>query len=195
MDSDSGRVWVVAGGHVVTILSMGTRIQEHGQCQQRSVKVNKDSWRRSGRSCYDWQADLSGRCWVRLDCNGGFKGWCTTLNRWPFCVMSALPWFVWWIMWVTFCGGKLSKFFSSARGISDILSWIFASKGKSPNFFQRNFFNHNYGNNSLNGFNYCTNLVKPIPYLSVLVAPHIKRQTMLKGITAALPATTSYHPL
>jgi len=68
--TDGGRVWVVAGGHVVTILSIGTRIRENGRCQRRSVAVNKDSWRRSGRSCYDWHADLSGRCWVRLDRNG-----------------------------------------------------------------------------------------------------------------------------
>ena len=99
--TDGGRVWVVAGGHVVTILSMGTRIRENGRCQRRSVAVNKDSWRRSGRSCYELQADLSGRCSVRLDCNGGFKGWCTTLNRWPFCVMSASSWVIyvkgfWW---------------------------------------------------------------------------------------------------
>ena len=80
VDSDGGRVWVVTVGHVVTILSMGTRIRENGRCQRRSVAVKKDSWRRSGRSCYEWQADLSGRCWVRLDCNGGFKGWSTTLN-------------------------------------------------------------------------------------------------------------------
>ena len=85
--TDGGRVWVVAGGHVVTILSMGTRIRENGRCQRRSVAVNKDSWRRSGRSCYEWQADLLGRCWVRLHCNGGFKGWCTTLihGRFVWC--------------------------------------------------------------------------------------------------------------
>ena len=87
--TDGGRVWLVAGGHVVTILSMGTRIRENGRCQRRSVAVNEDSWQQSGRSCYDWHADLLGRCWVRLDCNGGFKGWSTTLNPWPFCVMSA----------------------------------------------------------------------------------------------------------
>ena len=82
--TDGGRVWLVAGGHVVTILSMGTRVRENGRCQRRSVAVNEDSWQRSGRSCYDWHADLLGRCWVRLDCNGGFKGWSTTLNPWPF---------------------------------------------------------------------------------------------------------------
>ena len=30
--TDGGRVWLVAGGHVVTILSMGTRIRENGRC-------------------------------------------------------------------------------------------------------------------------------------------------------------------
>ena len=110
--TDGWRVWLVAWGHVVTILSMGTRVRENGRCQRRSVAVNKDLWRRSGRSCYEWQADLSGRCWVRLDCNGGFKGWCTTLNQWPFCViMSAPPWFVWWFTQRAFGDGKLSKLF------------------------------------------------------------------------------------
>ena len=37
--------------------------------------------------------DLLSRCWVRLDCNNGFKGWCTTLDPSPFVVVSALPWF------------------------------------------------------------------------------------------------------
>ena len=111
--TDGGRVWLVAGGHVVTILSMGTRVRENGRCQRRSVAVNEDSWQRSGRSCYDWHADLLGRCWVRLDCNGGFKGWCTTLKRWPFRVMSAPTWFVRWFTQRAFGGGKLSKLFLS----------------------------------------------------------------------------------
>ncbi len=136
--TDGGRVWVVAGGHVVTILSMGTRIRENGRCQRRSVAVNKDSWRRSGRSCYEWQADLSGRCWVRLDCNGGFKGWCTTLKRWPFCVMSAPPWFVRWFTRRAFGGGKLSKlFFFCAWNIKYILRLILLRKVNRRIFGQR----------------------------------------------------------
>ena len=177
--TDGGRVWVVPGGHVVTILSIGTRIQENGQCQRRSVAVNKDLWRRSGRSCYDWQAK-SGRCWVRLNCNGSFKGWCTTLNRWPFCVMSAPSWFV--LLVAVNC----QNCFSSARGTPDILSWIFAPKGKSPNFWPTNLFNHNFGKQSLNGMYYCSNLVKPIHKSPHVYYANILNKLALKGIRTAL---------
>ena len=158
------------------------------------MAVNKDSWRRSGRSCYQWQADLLGRCWVRLHCNGGFKGWCTTLNPWPFCVMSAPSWFVRWFTRRAFGGVKLSKLFFSYVYLYDIFSSIITPKGKSPNFWTTNFFNHNFGNNSHDGINYCTNLAYPITLSSILVVLQIINQMILKGIRTALQTTTSFRP-
>ena len=127
--------------------------------------------------------------------NGGFKGWITTQSMAVLCDVGSVHGLCGDLREGLLAAVNCQNCFSSARGISDILSWIFALKDKSPNFFQRNFFNHNFGNNSLNGINYCTNLAEPIPYSSVLVAPHIISQIMLKGITAALPTTTWFRPL
>ena len=155
-------------------------------CLSRWPVVKDESWQRSGRSCYDWLADLLGRCWVRLHCNGGFKGWCTTLNPWPFCVMSAASWFVRWFTRRAFGGVKLSKLFLSYVYLYDIFSSIITPKGKSPNFWPTNFFNHNFGNQSLNGMYYCSNLVEPIHKPSRVYYANILNKLALKGIWTAL---------
>ena len=155
------------------------------RCPSRWPVVKDESWWRSDKSCYDWHADLSGRCWVRLDRNGGFKGWWTTLNRWLFCVMSAPSCFVRWFTWRAFGGGKLSKLFLAYVYFHDIFSSIITPKGKSPNFWPTNFFNHNFGNQSLKGMYYCSNLVKPIHKPSRVYYANILNKLALKGIRTA----------
>jgi hypothetical protein len=76
--------------------------------------------------------------------------------------------------------------FSSARGTSDILSWIFGPKGKSPNFWPTNFFNHNFGKQSLNGMYYCSNLVEPIHKPLRVYYTNILNKLALKEIRTAL---------
>jgi hypothetical protein len=76
-----------------------------------------------------------------------------------------------------------------------LAGWIITPKGELPNFRPTKLFLHKFGIQSRNGMYYCSNLAKPIAYSSVLVARYIINRIILKGITAALPTTVSYHPL
>jgi hypothetical protein len=93
------------------------------------------------------------------------------------------------VRWFTrraFDGGNRQKCFSSTWYFLNIVIWIITLKGKSQKFGQRNSFTHNFGNQSLNGMYYCSNLVEPIHKPPRVYYANILNKLALKGFRTAL---------